>query len=564
MSMRKGIIILSLCLCAATTLVAASQEDKVLFGKWTFASDKILLNKGKDYIRNTKYDSALVVYSVLANRYDHNRQDKEKIEHSVRAMNDLGYLYFYGYYDYLKSYTYLHHARIIAQKYGFLSDLAYIHLNLGNLYQTIAEIQKDMYFQQKTMQSFKLAFCYALKAKNWNLIQIIYGNMLMINLDQTSFHTMESEVRTYRQLHFPKGTRMVEYNNNLYQVICCMRENRYRDAIRYTQLMQQNINTQETPERYMASVISIQAHLYSLMGNQKMAIHLYRDKLMTIIDTTDIKDLKPQCFLVLSDYYKSIGRADSASLFKLKYLEAKDSITNEHQLHTAGELHFLARLQNANEKMNLMEAQQRQHFIIIILCICIVFISLASLLYILYKNKQLRHNQQQLYLRMLDILKTDEQIRKQRDLYENQIQMISKETSLPKNIKTVKYQNSSLEEEKKDIIFKKIQKVMENVEIITASDFTLSMLAQQVGISYPQASQVINEKVGKNFNALLGEYRIKEACNRLSDLQHYGNLTIEGIASGVGFKSRTNFVAIFKRVTGLTPSEYQRIAKMSK
>ena len=39
-----------------------------------------------------------------------------------------------------------------------------------------------------------------------------------------------------------------------------------------------------------------------------------------------------------------------------------------------------------------------------------------------------------------------------------------------------------------------------------------------------------------------------------------GNLTIEAIASGTGFKSRTTFVNAFKRETGLKPSEYLRMA----
>jgi AraC-like DNA-binding protein len=63
---------------------------------------------------------------------------------------------------------------------------------------------------------------------------------------------------------------------------------------------------------------------------------------------------------------------------------------------------------------------------------------------------------------------------------------------------------------------------------------------------------------------LLNEYRIKEACRRLNDTEHYGNITINGIASSVGFKTRTNFIAYFKRFTGLTPSEYLKIANSKK
>ena len=38
-------------------------------------------------------------------------------------------------------------------------------------------------------------------------------------------------------------------------------------------------------------------------------------------------------------------------------------------------------------------------------------------------------------------------------------------------------------------------------------------------------------------------------------------MTNETIAEGVGFKSRSHFIRTFKMVTGLTPSQYQKIAK---
>ena len=62
------------------------------------------------------------------------------------------------------------------------------------------------------------------------------------------------------------------------------------------------------------------------------------------------------------------------------------------------------------------------------------------------------------------------------------------------------------------------------------------------------------------FSNLLGSYRIKVACQWMDEPAKYGNLTIEAIASGTGFKSRTTFVNAFKRETGLKPSEYLRMA----
>ena len=47
----------------------------------------------------------------------------------------------------------------------------------------------------------------------------------------------------------------------------------------------------------------------------------------------------------------------------------------------------------------------------------------------------------------------------------------------------------------------------------------------------------------------------------MNDREATANLTIEAIGNGVGFKSRNSFISAFKKFTGLTPSEYQNIAK---
>ena len=58
-------------------------------------------------------------------------------------------------------------------------------------------------------------------------------------------------------------------------------------------------------------------------------------------------------------------------------------------------------------------------------------------------------------------------------------------------------------------------------------------------------------------------YRIREACRRLSDPAR-SNLTIEAISDELGFRSRSNFNTVFKKITGLTPGSYQKFAREEK
>lgn len=121
-----------------------------------------------------------------------------------------------------------------------------------------------------------------------------------------------------------------------------------------------------------------------------------------------------------------------------------------------------------------------------------------------------------------------------------------------------KYSHSSLSGDQRETLASRIQDALAKPEVFCQQGFTLSMLARMVESNTTYVSQVVNELYGVAFSHVIGRLRVQEACRRMDDTAHYGNFTIEGIAGSVGFKSRTTFVNLFKRETGMTPSDYQR------
>ena len=101
---------------------------------------------------------------------------------------------------------------------------------------------------------------------------------------------------------------------------------------------------------------------------------------------------------------------------------------------------------------------------------------------------------------------------------------------------------------------------MDNSMEFLNPEFSLEKLAGYVDSKYKTVSQVINEKYGGNFNTFVNKYRINEACRRIADREHYGNYTLDAISKSVGFRSRTTFLKAFKTFTGLSPSEFLRMA----
>lgn len=89
------------------------------------------------------------------------------------------------------------------------------------------------------------------------------------------------------------------------------------------------------------------------------------------------------------------------------------------------------------------------------------------------------------------------------------------------------------------------------------SDLTAVDLAKQLNLTRHQLSQILNEQLGKNFYDFINAYRVDTFKSHLED-PTFANYNLLGIALESGFKSKSSFNAIFKKVTGMTPSQYKK------
>ena len=84
---------------------------------------------------------------------------------------------------------------------------------------------------------------------------------------------------------------------------------------------------------------------------------------------------------------------------------------------------------------------------------------------------------------------------------------------------------------------------------------TIDELASQVEVSVHDLSLFINEVLDQNFFDLVNSYRVKEFKMRISDPRNK-NYTLLGIALDSGFNSKASLNRIFKKHTGISPSQY--------
>lgn len=106
-------------------------------------------------------------------------------------------------------------------------------------------------------------------------------------------------------------------------------------------------------------------------------------------------------------------------------------------------------------------------------------------------------------------------------------------------------------------LIEKLQLYMKNEKPFLDSELTLGILAKAMGLNRNQLSHLINTGIGENFYDFINKYRVEEVKRLMVDPQKQ-NYNLLGIALEAGFKSKSTFNLIFKRFTGLTPTEYKK------
>jgi len=125
-----------------------------------------------------------------------------------------------------------------------------------------------------------------------------------------------------------------------------------------------------------------------------------------------------------------------------------------------------------------------------------------------------------------------------------------------------KYQKSPLTLQTKSDILARLEKLMLQEKLFLNSSLNLGEVAQNLSVVPRYLSQVINELKEQNFYDYVNGYRIEEAKKILSDPAHDSE-KILSVLYDCGFNSKSVFNTVFKKNTGITPSEYRRKYKRS-
>lgn len=535
---------------------------------WTYGMSleysQELLNRGKNYLLGDSInpDSAIICFSRVADTYRVDLPLKQR-EICGTAANNLGFTYYQYVQDYKKAYEALLKAKEICDNTGRPLTTVNVYLNLGNLYSVFSEHVGSPELEEEAVKMYQKAFDVACENELYQLICSSFCNLTELGQDFKHIYDQRNIIKIFGETRIPKGTPLSEYAKLRYQALNAYLKDDKKEA---TQLMVKSIDNVDeyiTPYPWRAQAVNLTAALYLDREMPDSAQHYINILLGDTFGDWSC-EVRANAYKLQKKVYEYVGDTERAHEAYGMLLMIQDSLMNINHLGTIDNLKLINELaaERQHSAILLAEADRKKKVreLILFFAGLLLAIVMPLLLVILNRHRKLRNSYIDLYNKQQEILSKESENRK---LREEEMRMLIQVQ--PEIISDEAKESTSYVAPQSAISQKtRILAIMDESDEIFSADFSLERLAELVGISSRALSAVLNDSLGTSFRELLNQYRVREACKRLSDEQNYGHLTIEAISQSVGYKSRTSLVTAFKKETGLTPSDYQRIARSSK
>lgn len=547
---RTALVLLLLCCGVAQSGAIENSPRQLNNPQWLQLPTDSLSKLGGYYLgkRNIP-DSAYLCFSIIIDRYHENQLKKEELKFATRAMHNMGNLYMNVYYDYMKANTYLLMGQDLAMK---CNDSIFIPLfsnSLANLYVTNSVLSPENTDFQLIIEQYKRAFHEVVKAESWSVLPPICINFMNVAFGENMLPMIVGEIETYNQLEIPDT---IIYHD------CCK-------ALCHGMLLWQQGDQEQAIEMFKSLPVSQDLPRYNQIKfeylKHEILYHAFlkrKDHVATLAEIQAMENLAihenlPDCLTDVYRYYYLFYRGQNnqalADKYELLWHRQRNQVIQQTHFNDMKDADFMMQMGKKDEQMRNIEHKRRVQQAILWAIVATMLLVLGLLWMLYRKYRQVNEQNQVLYHRIQESLAAEDTLRQ---LHVQSAPAIEKP----------KYRHTPLDEDTRAALIERISSVMESSPEVFSDTFSLDRLSELVEAKHSNyVSQVINEHFGCNFNAMVNDRRIKEACRRMSDVEHYGNQTIKAIAQSVGFNSHSNFVNTFKKFTGLTPSAYLKLTR---
>ena len=510
-----------------------------LDNRLTTLSSRQLVDMGIDYLNRVVPDSAMMCFTLVANRrFD--TKNKEQLKLSTRAIKEIGNLYKDHYCNYLEASKFYNQALDLSREHGFrdMETMCLNHLNSlevanADIYERHPNVEDSILNQY--MRLLDMGFDSGLEDSQ---LAVIANNIAVVSYGYDKTPQCRGAINKF--LRATSGNRSSAIV--LAKLLCeAVLERDNGNVRRAVELIDSAIK-QAPYVNDQLRLNTMQFFLLDELGDDELAIKVY-ERCEQYAQEHDRHVLLADIYLNMMDFYRNRGNDAAADKYEKLLLREKNFVLTKGQLIDMNEQKFLLQIDQVNKEAERLAYQNSTKARILWIITAFVLLLAASLLLLYRKYRQIKQKNRELYHRNLDVLQAE-----QEKLEAMTAKTPTARTGIP------------LGDEAQSELLHRIFIIMETNPEVYQEYFTLDRLAELADSNRNYVSQVINERYQCSFNNLLAEYRVKEACRRMHDTS-YNTYTLEALAASVGIKSRSNFQSHFKRVTGLSPSVYWRMAR---
>ena len=501
-----------------------------------------IYHNGIEHLSKGDLDKALACFSLVTSHYRPDMSEEEKRIYAYALNNAGGIAMMQS--DYSVAFSYFMKVIDIAD-----DSLAYrTYNNIAGIY-----IYYNDYVNAR--KYLNKAYDISEERHDWGPLYNTLHNLLDLDWDMDSLQKSQELIRRFR------GTK-ISPQDAQYRFACkiCdgMEDMYHRSYERSVASFRQSIAIAQG----LPFISTHEVPVYMYIAKAYMQMGEYR-KAAESLDSCEIKSRESHSLDMLINTYKyqamcyeQSGETQRAREARYRYMELKDSVSSANEYGKIKDMQFLHESMKYESQLTELRAEKRLRNIVTMTILSGLFLALVFLGFMIWQNRRLSRSNKDLFNKNVALIKQEEH---EQELHQQYATLLEQYKS--KEHDSGRYRSSGLTDESRQQLLQCIRDVMHDPGQFCQDDFTIDKLASLVGSNTKYVSQVINETIGKNFNTLLNEQRITEVCKRLVDTEHYGSKTNDAIAEEVGFKSRSHFIRTFKKITGLTPSQYQRMAK---
>ncbi len=518
--------------------------------QWEALPTLQLMQMGGDFmnIKNMP-DSAMLCYSIVANRYNENLQGDE-LKSTIRAHCWIGIIYFNLFVNYAEGYKYLLKAQDLAEKHHYDDFLPNIFSSLGNFYWLQSGFKRVDQFDKEALDYHKKSFWKTIEIKKYDEIPTDLINLIYIAFETGELMQIATEREIYSRLPIPDSSGLKFAAEAMSEGVELFSKGHLEQAL---ESFRHALNESKTSSSFNTKSLQVMFD----MCIYKTLLQLSRDDdALAILEQAkevvenNLPEVIPGIYEELAKYYIRQHNQALADQYELLWRRSTDSIAQASQASNVATVRFLHEIDKMNEEQQALALKQRHDRQMLWVVSIAALIAIVMLVLLYLSRKRIQQGYRTIYQQNVELLAAEDA--RQQETRAEQL----KETT----IETPKYSHNQMDEDVMDELWQQIVHLMQTSDEIYQDAFSIERLCDILGAKRAYVSQTINTKAGGTFTTLLNEYRIREACRRMNDTENFGQYTIEGIANSVGY-SRSYFVRIFKESTGIPPSAYMKLAK---